>query len=78
VLSYREEAQIKEYWLSRNPNLKRELGGRIRRRKAAMYSRMILTAMSDIFKNRNRESVKEFRNLVKYLLAAKTNREKGK
>jgi glycosyltransferase involved in cell wall biosynthesis len=78
VLSYREEAQVKEYWLSRNPNLKRELGGRIRRRKAAMYSRMILTATGDVFRNRNKESVKEFGNLLKYLLAAKTHREGGK
>ena len=71
VLSYQEEAQVKDYWLSRNPNLKREVGGRVRRRKAARYSRMILTAISDVFRNRNTESIRGFWDLLKYLLAAK-------
>lgn len=78
VLSYKEEAQVKDYWLSRNSNLKREVRGRIRRRKAAIYSQMILTATSDVFRNRNKESIKEFWGLLKYLLAAKTHNEREK
>jgi len=71
VLSYKEEAQVKDYWLSRNSNLKRELGSRIKRRKALLYRGMVLTVIGNLFRNRNIESIKEFWNLLKYLLAAK-------
>lgn len=71
VLSYQEEIQIKEYWLNRNQNLRKELGGRIRRRKALLYSGMALIAISNVLRNRDTKSMREFGNLVKYLLAAK-------
>jgi len=71
VLSYQEDIQIKEYWLNRNQNLRKELGGRIRRRKALLYSGMVLIAISNVLRNRDTKSAREFRNLVKYLLAAK-------
>jgi len=77
VLAYQEESQIKGYWLKRDPNLRRELGSRIKRRKALLYRGMVLTVIRNIFRNRNAESVKEFGNLIKYLLAAKAqDREK--
>lgn len=71
VLSYQEEIQIKEYWQNRNPNLRKELGGRIRRRKALLYSGMVLIAISNVLRNKNTKSIREFRDLVKYLLRAK-------
>lgn len=71
VLSYQEEIQIKEYWLNRNPNLRRELGNKIRRRKTLLYGGMVLTAISNVFRSKNKKSIREFGNLVKYLLAAK-------
>ena len=71
VLSYQEEIQTKEYWLNKNPNLRKELGGRIRRRKALLYSGMVLIAISNVFRNKDTKSMREFGNLVKYLLAAK-------
>lgn len=71
VLSYQEEIQIKEYWQNRNPNLRKELGGRIRRRKALLYSGMVLIAISNVLRNKNTKSIREFRDLVKYLLTPK-------
>lgn len=71
VLSYQEEIQIKEYWQNRNPNLRKELGGRIRRRKALLYSGMVLIAISNVLRNKNTKSIREFGDLVKYLLTPK-------
>jgi len=71
VRSFQEEIQIKEYWLSKNPNLRRELGGRIRRRKALLYGGMFFVALKDILRNKNMKSVRELGDIVKYLLASK-------
>jgi len=68
ALSYKEDLQIIEYWLNRNPELKRELGGKIKRRKALIY---FLTAVSHIYRNKNTKSIRELGNLVKYLLLPK-------
>jgi len=68
ALSYPEVLQIIDYWLNRNPELKRELGGKIRRRKARIYRAMVLTAIRHMYRNRNTKSVREFGSLLKYLL----------
>ncbi len=71
ILSYQEVLQITEYWLKRTPGLKRELGGKIRRKKAQIYRAMVLTAISHIYRNKNAKSTREFGSLVKYLLLPK-------
>jgi len=71
ALSYQEVLQIIEYWLNRNPDLRRELGSKIKRRKAFIYCATVLTAISQIYRNKNMKSVREFGNLVKYLLLPK-------
>ncbi len=71
ILSYHEVLQIIEYWLNRNPELKRELGGKIRRKRAQIYRAMVSTAIRHIYRNKNTKSIKEFGNLVRYLLLPK-------
>lgn len=71
ILVYQELLQIIGYWLNRNPELKRELGGKIRWRKAGMYRAMVSTAIRHIYRDKNTKSIREFGNLVKYLLLPK-------
>jgi glycosyltransferase involved in cell wall biosynthesis len=71
IRSYQEEVQIKEYWLDRDPSLSKQLGGKIRWRRLLLYIGMFLTALKNIFKNRNRKSIREFRVLIRYLLLAR-------
>ena len=68
ALAYRENLQIMNYWLNRNPDLKRELGGKIRRKKALLCRAAFLVAISHVYRNKNMKSMREFGNLVKYLL----------
>ena len=68
ILAYLEDLQIRDYWLNRNPGLKRELGGRI---KALKYRATILGALSHAYRGRNIKSIRESVNLLKYLLLPK-------
>ena len=71
ALAYRENLQIMDYWLDRNPDLKRELGGKIRRKKALLCRAAFLVAISHVYRNKNMKSMREFGNFVKYLLLPK-------
>jgi glycosyltransferase involved in cell wall biosynthesis len=68
VLAYRENLQIMDYWLNRDPDLKRELGGKIRRRKALLCRAGLLAAISHVCRDKNMKSIREFGNFIKYLL----------
>lgn len=70
ALSYREGLQIIEYWLNRNPELKKELGPLFRLRKGLAYCRL---ASYNAYKYRNRKATKEFVNLLKYFLLPRHN-----
>ena len=68
ILSYREDLQIVEYWLNRNPALKRESGSKIR---AFKYRAALLVTISHVYRNKNMKSIRELGSLVKYLLLPK-------
>jgi len=68
IPTHKENLQIIDYWLNRKPELRRELGGIIRRRKAQIYRAMVSTAIRHIFRTRNMESIRELGALLKYLL----------
>ena len=68
VLSYREDLQIVDYWLNRNPDLKREMGHLVRLRKGLAYC---LPVMRYVYRHKNKTTAREFINFVKYWLAAK-------
>lgn len=71
LLVCQEVLQIIEYWLNRNPELKGELGGKIKRRKANLYYSMVLAVASHVYRDRNTKSIKELGSLAKYLLLPK-------
>ena len=68
VLSYQELLQVIEYWVNRNPELKRELGHLVRLRRGLTYC---LPAILYVYRHKNKEAVKQFTNFVKYWLVAK-------
>lgn len=68
VLSFQEEIQIKEYWLNIDRNIEREIGTRIKFRKALLYLEMLAMSTVNVFKCHNTESMREFIDLVKYLV----------
>ncbi len=68
LVSLKEVLQITDYWLSKNPELKRKLGSRFRLKKGLTYWR---SAIYYVYRHRNKKAVKEFIDLVKYWLVAK-------
>ena len=68
-LSYQEETEIVDYWLKIKPGLKRELGGKIRRRKRLLRTRWFLAALNQVYHNRNGKSLRELKNFFKYILS---------
>ncbi|MFC1904253.1 glycosyltransferase family 2 protein [Chloroflexota bacterium] len=67
-LTYQEELQIIDYWLKRNPGLERELGSKIKWRKAAIYRAMLSIAIRHILRDRNMASIKGLGKLLRYLM----------
>ncbi len=65
VLNYKEDLQIRGYWLKQNPALVKELGGRA---KALKYWPILLGAMGNIYRNKSLKSIKESAGLIKYIL----------
>jgi glycosyltransferase involved in cell wall biosynthesis len=72
ILNYKEDLQIKGYWLKRNPGLKRELGGRF---KALQYWPTFLGALGNIYRNKSIKSVKESANLIIFMLLRKYEKD---
>ncbi|MAF85421.1 MAG: glycosyl transferase family 2 [Dehalococcoidales bacterium] len=72
IRSFQEEILAKECWLNKDQSLRKEIGGRIKRRKTLLYSGMILMSGVNIFKEHNIKSIRAFWDLVKYLARAKT------
>ncbi len=68
ILSHQEALQIIEYWLDRNPNLRKELGRLIRLRKGL---RLCPSAVLSVYRHKNRKTVKQFINFIKYWLIAR-------
>jgi glycosyltransferase involved in cell wall biosynthesis len=65
LLNYKEDLQIRGYWLMKNPALKKELGGRT---KALKYWSIFLGALGNIYRNMSFKSIKESLGLIKYML----------
>ncbi len=65
IINYKEDLQIRGYWLKKNPGLKKELGGRT---KALKYWPIFLGALGNIFRERSFKSIKESAGLIKYML----------
>jgi glycosyltransferase involved in cell wall biosynthesis len=65
ILNYKEDLQIRGYWLKKNPGLKKELGGRI---KALKYWSIFLAAVGNVFREKSLKSIKESLGLIKYML----------
>ena len=65
LLSYKEDLQIRGYWLKKNPMLKKELGGRC---KALQYWPTLLGALGNIYRNRSFKSIKESCSLITFML----------
>ncbi len=65
ILNYKEDLQIRGYWLKKNPGLQKELGGRT---KALKYRSIFLGALGNIYREKNFKSIKESAGLVKYML----------
>jgi glycosyltransferase involved in cell wall biosynthesis len=68
VLANKENLQILNYWLNRNPGLKKELGIRF---KAVTYRTTVLVALSNCYRKRNIQSIRESAGLLRYLLMPK-------
>lgn len=68
ILSYEEVLQIIEYWLNRNPELKRGLGPLFRLRKGLACCRL---AGYHAYKYRDRKTIKESVKVFKYFLLPK-------
>lgn len=71
ILAYQEELQIINYWLKRNPGLKKNSGSSILKRKSTIYRAMLSTGIRRILGRRNVKSVAEFGKLLKYLMLSK-------
>ena len=65
ILNYKEDLQIRGWWLKKNPGLKKELGGRC---KALKYWPIFLGALGNIYRNKSFQSIKESLGLVKFML----------
>ena len=65
ILSYKEDLQIRGQRLIKNPELKRELGGRFR---ALQYWPTFLGALGNIYRNKNIKSIRESLGLIKFML----------
>jgi len=65
ILNYREDLQIRGYWLKKKPVLKKELGGLT---KALKYWPIFLGAVGNIYRGKSLKSIKESFGLVKYML----------
>jgi glycosyltransferase involved in cell wall biosynthesis len=72
IRNYKEDLQIKGYWLKKDPGLKKIMGGRC---KALNYRRIFLGALGNIFRNRSFRAVKESCGLIKYMLLRKYEKE---
>jgi glycosyltransferase involved in cell wall biosynthesis len=72
ILNYKEDLQIKGYWLKRNPGLKKEFGGRF---KALKYWPTFLGALGNIYRNKSIKSVKESANLIIFMLLRKYEKD---
>ena len=68
-LSYQEEIEIVDYWLKIKPELKRELGDKIRRRKSSLRRAWLVRVLGQVYHNRNGKSLREFVGFIKYLLS---------
>ena len=65
ILNYKEDLQIRGYWLKQNPGLKKELGGRT---KALKYWSIFLGAVGNVYREKSFKSIKESVSLIKYML----------
>ncbi len=65
LLNYKEDLQIRGYWLKKNPALKKELGGRA---KALKYWPIFLGSLGNIYRNKSFKSIKESLGLIRYML----------
>src|SRR4030043_97742 len=72
LLNYKEDLQIRGNWLKKNPDLKKELGGRC---KAVKYWSIFLGTLGNIFRNKSLKSIKESAGLVKYMLLRDNEKE---
>ncbi|MFC2025019.1 glycosyltransferase [Chloroflexota bacterium] len=68
VLSYREDLQIVDYWLNKDPELKKGSGRKIRAQK---YRAVLLMAIGRIYRSKSLKSVRELGGLLKYILSPK-------
>jgi len=68
ILTYQEILQIIDYWLNRNPELKKELGHLVRLRKGFTYCR---ASVYYLCRHKNRKAVKQLIDFIKYWLVAK-------
>ncbi len=71
VLSFREEIDVKERWLEKDQTLGKVVKYRIKRRKFLLYNGMLLISLSNILRKHNAKSVRDFVNLLKYLVTGK-------
>jgi glycosyltransferase involved in cell wall biosynthesis len=65
IINYKEDLQIRGYWLKKNPGLQKELGGRT---KALKYRSIFLGALGNIYREKSFKSIKESAGLIKYML----------
>jgi glycosyltransferase involved in cell wall biosynthesis len=65
IINYKEDLQIRGYWLKKNPGLKKELGGRT---KALKCWSIFLGALGHIYREKSFKSIKESAGLIKYML----------
>ncbi|MBN1161368.1 MAG: glycosyltransferase [Dehalococcoidales bacterium] len=72
IINYKEGLQIRGYWLKKNPELKKELGGRT---KILKYWPIFLGALGNIFRRKSFKSIKESFGLVKYMLFREYERD---
>ncbi|MFC1991157.1 glycosyltransferase family 2 protein [Chloroflexota bacterium] len=71
ALLYPEILQIIDYWLKEKPELKRELGREIKRRKVLINRAMVISAIMLVYKHKNMKSIKEFGELIGNLLLSR-------
>jgi len=72
VLSFREEIEVKERWLKKDQTLGKVVKDRIKRRKFLLYNGMVLISLSNIIRKHNAKSIRDFVDLLKYLVTGKT------
>jgi len=69
LIACKEVLEITEYWLRKNPELKRKFGSQFRLKRGLSYCR---TAMWYLCRHKNMRAIKEFLDFAKCWLAAKT------